>query len=142
MFRIAVFLGALLIISCSNAEDVPAKDKAAQYVEAGNFDKAYKVLLPIAQAGDAEAQFGLAMLISNGYGSAQGKSDAEQDKLVLHWLKLSTKGGNEKTRLWLADSYSNGWYGLEKNQELSNCYRDIGLDVSRCFQMSSEITNE
>ncbi|MEZ5668614.1 MAG: hypothetical protein R3F55_14465 [Alphaproteobacteria bacterium] len=56
----------------------------------GDYDTAYQMFLPEAQAGDADAQYGLALLLSDGLGVIQDRAAAVQ------WLEQSALQGNDQ----------------------------------------------
>ena len=55
--------------------------------------KAFEILSPFAEEGDAEAQFYLAKIYENGYGVSKDIEKANK------WYQLASKGGNPNPSL-------------------------------------------
>ena len=78
--------------------------------EQGDYAKAYTLWLPLAEAGDSDAQFGVGVMLDNGQGLAE--NDAEAAK----WYRLAAERGNPDAQFNLALLYDSG-KGVQVNKE-------------------------
>lgn len=78
--------------------------------ERGDFGHAYQIWLPLAEAGDSDAQFGVGVILDNGQGVSE--NDAEAAK----WYRLAAERGNPDAQFNLALLYDSG-KGIEQNKE-------------------------
>ena len=101
------------------SEEVISKGTAA--IERGDLKSAYNLIYPYAENGDAEAQFTVALIIGWGY-NPDDLSPSNQEKSSLEWIRKAAIQGHPKATKLLSDSYKNGWYGLESDVELSQCW--------------------
>lgn len=89
---IVIALTCLYITACAT------QDKAAQQSLAlgkanfvvHNYDMAYEHLAPLAEGGDADAQYALGYMYYNGYGVPR------DDAIATQWIKKSAKQHNLK----------------------------------------------
>lgn len=102
---------------------------AASAVGAGELEKAYELLLPLATAGDAESQTALALLIANGHGASEARAASrdERQMLALPWIRRAAIGADPKATAWLADGYQHGWFGFQVNPVKEKCLRDAAV---------------
>ena len=82
---LCVLVFSLLFIASPGYSDEMGTGMAAY--EAGNYEQAYKLWLPLAQKGDAHAQFNLGLLYRNGRGVEQN------DREALIWLSKAAQQG-------------------------------------------------
>ena len=80
MFRTIQQLIFLLILPTVVLADLRSAHKA---FESGDYKSAFVQLLPLAEAGNVEAQSNLAWLYRNGAGTSQ------DDKSAAHWYRLA-----------------------------------------------------
>lgn len=92
---------AVLLACLAAALPVAAQtfDDAAKAVEAGRHAEAAKMLLPLADGGDARAQFELGSLYYHGQGLP------EDEKLALFWWKKAAAHGHVESMYQLANAY-------------------------------------
>lgn len=95
---------------------------AKEAADQGNFDEAYKIILPLAEAGDAELQFQISILLSAHV--INSVPNDRQQRLAILWLRKSANLGWRRAIDRLADAYKWGWMGLPLDSELANCYRE------------------
>ena len=69
----------------------------------GNFSTALDLWLPLAEAGDADAQYGVGIIYD--FGLAGMKRDVAE---AMHWYKMAAKRGNMDAQFYLGDMYSGG----------------------------------
>lgn len=74
----------------------------------GAFGNARSLLQPLALQGDANSQFQLSLLYSNGQG---GPADPKE---AVKWLRLAAKKGHASAQSNLGAAYSRGW-GVPQN---------------------------
>lgn len=82
--------------------------------EAGDYDTALGAWQPLANQGDAVAQFNLALMYHRGLGVTASEQKAVQ------WYQKSASNGYVKAQEFLAAAYREGWFGLEKNPQKAN----------------------
>ena len=87
-------------------------DGLAAY-DAGDFVTAFEAWLPLAEAGDAEAQLSLAGLYESGLGVSQDPAEA------VRWYRAAAEQGDPVGQLNLGDLYAKG----------EGVARDLGLAV-------------
>lgn len=108
--RGAVFgavLVATVILTLAQAHDYNDGLLAA---EAGNYNAAVMKWQPLANQGDALAQFNLALMYHRGLGVGMDESRA------VGWYKQSANNGYIKAQEFLAAAYREGWFGLPRDQ--------------------------
>ncbi len=97
--------------------------KGTEAIENGDYKTAFNLILPYAESGDAEAQFAVALILGWGYSpDSANPSIAERESRSLMWIRKAAVQGHPQATDLLSDSYKNGWYGLAKNSELSECW--------------------
>lgn len=79
--------------------------------EAGDYDTAVMNWHPLAQQGDAAAQFNLALMYHRGLGVAMSEATA------VRWYQKSAENGYPKAQEFLAVAYREGWFGLKKDPQ-------------------------
>ena len=79
--------------------------------EAGDYDAAVMQWKPLADRGNAAAQFNLALMYHRGLGVALNETKAVQ------WYKKSATNGYGKAQEFLAAAYREGWFGLQKDTQ-------------------------
>ena len=77
-------------------------DDALSAKDSGDFVKARSLLRPLALQGDANSQFQLSLLYSNGQG---GPADAKE---AVKWLRMAAKRGHGPAQSNLGAAYSRG----------------------------------
>jgi len=105
--RLAALLVALPLTFAASARAGQFEDATAAY-ERGDYATAFEKILPLAEAGDARAQFNLCVLYHEGRGVPQ--DDAEAAK----WYRLAANQGNALAQFKLGGLYVAG-YGVPQN---------------------------
>ncbi len=100
MFRRAIVAAALALPLPALAQD--ALTEALQAIDAGNHAAGAQQLLPLAQGGNAAAQFRLGML------HYVGKGVVESEREALGWLKKSAAQGNLDAMYQLGNLFTFG----------------------------------
>lgn len=102
-----LLIAGLLLLSL----DVSAKelDDAVEAMRAGDFAEAYCIMRPLAEAGDADAQYNIGWMYLNGYGLRSN------DNLALQWWQKASEQGNSDASLSIGMLYSLGEGNVAKN---------------------------
>ena len=101
-------LVTLLIFSCATAWAADF-DKGLAAARAGDFATALAEWKPLAEQGDAVAQFYLGVMYANGEGVL------EDDKEAVKWFKLAAEQGYAKAQYNLGLMYDNGEGVIQDN---------------------------
>jgi TPR repeat protein len=101
-------LSVLITSPVLNADEL---EDAAHAMRAGDYAEAYCILKPLAQAGDAEAQFNLGWMYSNGYGLAINNS------LALEWWRRASEQNLNDASFAIAMLYNHGEGEVERDSE-------------------------
>ncbi len=76
---------------------------------AGDYKTAYAAWLPLAQAGDARAQFNLGLIYHAGL---HGPIDEQK---AVFWYIQAARNGVREAQEYLAAAYREGWFGLHQD---------------------------
>ena len=71
-------------------------------VRAGDYQKAFRIWKPLAEQGDAEAQYNLSLMYR------KGKGIPEDDAKAVHWYRKAAELGLAKAQSNLGVRYANG----------------------------------
>lgn len=104
-----VALAALLSSSTVFANTYKAYNKGFVAAEKGDYKSAMKNWGPLAEQGDAMAQFNLATLYHSGSGLPRNEKEA------VKWYIKSAENGYRIAQEYLAAGYREGWFGLPKD---------------------------
>ena len=108
-------LSLLILISPALAYSADLEKGLAAYDE-GDYATSLSECQPLAEQGDATAQFCVARLYANGFGVAM------DDALALKWYGLAAEQGHSEAQYCLGVMHSNGW-GVDMNdQAAANWY--------------------
>jgi len=98
MNRCAMLLSALLAIALAYSAEAGLDEGLAAH-RSGDFQTAFRELLPLAEQGVAEAQLGVGVMYSDGQGVAEDPSEA------VKWLRRAAEQGLADAQLSLANMY-------------------------------------
>ena len=107
IFTIFFILSAFLCASI--IDDASLYREAVKYRTKKQYEKAFKILQPLAKKGYDKVQYDLALLYEQGLGVSQDSNAS------LYWLEKSAKNGNRDALNFLAQKYYNGW-GVDVNK--------------------------
>jgi TPR repeat protein len=114
------FLLSLTFLFLFSGSSVVFADDLKDGIDAGNkgdFKTAYKLLYPLAEQGNAEAQFFLGSMYDLGQGVPQDYKEA------VRWYRLSAEQGHANAQFNLGVRYGNG-QGVQRNyKEAAKWYR-------------------
>jgi TPR repeat protein len=82
----------------------------------GDYSGALQYWRERAKAGDAQAQFNLALMYHGGLGVAADEATA------LRWYQKSARNGYPWAQEYLAIAYQEGWFGLKPDREKSRLW--------------------
>lgn len=101
-FRVA----AALLMTLAVAPAAAGYKEGVLSYRNGELARAVKELLPVAKAGNPEAQILLAQILMNG-----GKGVTKDQREGLVWVRRSAEGGNRDAQVFLAKTLTRGTYG-------------------------------
>lgn len=101
----------LFIVLAATINEVAASelDDAVNAMRTGDFAEAYCIMRPLADAGDADAQYNIGWMYLNGYGLRVN------DSLALEWWKKASEQGNSDASFSIGMLYSLGDGEVPKN---------------------------
>jgi TPR repeat protein len=105
--RISLAICGLLLASFAWSGD---SQKGLNAYNSTDYDTALAIWRPLAESGDADAQFGLGMMYGNGFGVDM------DDALAIKWYGLAAEKGHSGAQCNLAVMHQNGW-GVPLNEE-------------------------
>ena len=110
--RIAILLALLHVPALAVSADL---QKGLTAFDEGDYATSLAECQPLADAGDAGAQFCVGRLYANGFGVAM------DDALAIKWYALAADAGHAEAQFNLGVMYANGW-GVEMNWDESARY--------------------
>lgn len=108
---LSVLLGALSVGGAAQADSYADAFVAA---EMGNYDKALTLFMPLAEEGNAQAQFNLALMYHGGLGVRRS------EKAAVEWYQRAASNGSKEAQEFLAVGYQEGWFGLPRDTKQAN----------------------
>ena len=103
MRRYLVSVLAILSLAVSAAATAGSYEDGRAAYDAGNFEKAMAIWAPAAESGDANSQFGMGLLYSEGIVVPM------DDIQALHWFGLAAEQGHGDSQYKLGVMHANGW---------------------------------
>jgi TPR repeat protein len=120
-FLIAVILFLTLDVALNKAA-AKDLDDAVEAMRSGDFAVAYCILRPLAEEGDADAQFNIGWMYLNGYGLQVN------DKLALEWWKKASQQGHSDASFSIGMLYSLGEGDVPKDKNLAIDYYLLAVE--------------
>jgi TPR repeat protein len=123
---------AAILLMLSSAAPVaagPGEDAVAAYAR-GDYATALRLLRPLAEQGDAQAQYNLGVLYDNGQGVPQ--DDAEAVK----WYRKAAGQGEARSQNNLANMYATGQGVPQNYAEAVNWFRKAAVQGNAPSQFS------
>lgn len=117
-------IAGLLFVSSAVAFNVAATDldDAVDAMRSGDFAEAYCIMRPLAEAGDADAQYNIGWMYMNGYGLRVN------DSLALEWWKEASEQGHSDASFSIGMLYSLGEGEVSKDTNEAIDYYLIAAD--------------
>lgn len=110
-FKTAKLVACVFGMAClSSAVFAGDKIDAFEAASQNDYRKAAAIWQHLAESGDAEAQFNLAMTLHSG---SAGVLNEEQ---ALKWYIKAAENGHFRAQEYLVVGYREGWFGLKKNE--------------------------
>ena len=97
-------------------------DDAVDAMRSGDFAEAYCIMRPLAEAGDADAQYNIGWMYMNGYGLRVN------DSLALEWWKEASEQGHSDASFSIGMLYSLGEGEVSKDTNEAIDYYLIAAD--------------
>jgi len=98
------------LMSLSGVVLADAKVDAFEAATQNDYKKAAIIWANLAERGDAQAQFNLAMTYHSGTAGVLNEEKA------LQWYKKAAANGHPRAQEYLIVGYREGWFGLKKNE--------------------------
>ena len=111
--RPAWAVAALLLLSQSFAADF---ETGLSAYNSADYETALAVWQPLAEAGDADGQFGLGQMYGNGFGVMM------DDAAAINWYGLAAAQGHAEAQYNLAIMHQNGWGVPQSDAEAMKLY--------------------
>lgn len=108
---LGVLLGTLVIATTVHADTYSDAFAAA---ERGNYEQALSLFTPLAEQGNAQAQFNLALMYHGGLGVKRSEQQA------VAWYQRAATNGSKEAQEFLAVGYQEGWFGLPRDRQQAN----------------------
>jgi TPR repeat protein len=108
---LVIALFVMVVLSMAQAHDY---NDGLQAARTGDYNTAVTKWQPLAEQGDAMAQFNMALMYHRGLGVG-----IDETRAVV-WYKKSASNGYIKAQEFLAAAYQEGWFGLQQDQKKAN----------------------
>ncbi len=114
--------GILLAVSMALASiggSLQAQDYNEGFLaaEAGDYETAVAKWQPLAEGGDANAQFNMALIYHKGLGV-----EADEARAV-GWYHRAADNGSQYAQEFLSAAYGQGWFGLPQDSQLAQYWK-------------------
>ena len=110
---IVLFVASILLATNVAADE---SQKARDAFQSGDYETALVIWQPLAESGDADAQFGLGQMYGNGFGVMM------DDALAIKWYGVAAGQGHAKAQFNLAVMHQNGWGTPQSDAEAMKLY--------------------
>jgi len=123
MLNKKIFLSFLLLSLAAVSTHAEDLEDAVEAMRAGDFAEAYCIMRPLAEDGDADAQYNIGWMYLNGYGLRIN------DSLALEWWKKAVAQGHSDASFSIGMLYSLGEGEVPKNSDKAIDYYLIAADA-------------
>lgn len=121
-----LLIAILLFLSLdAYAEYIEDVEDAVDAMRAGNFAVAYCIMRPLAESGDADAQYNVGWMYLNGYGLQVN------DSLALDWWKKASEQGHSDASFSIGMLYSLGEGKVPKDEQLAIDYYLLAMEAGQ-----------
>lgn len=107
----SVALVSMVLVSSIQAQGMENYNAGLLAAESGDYATAASEWQPLADRGDAVAQFNLGLMYHRGLGVAMSEEKA------VSWYQKSAENGYPKAQEFLAAAYREGWFGLAQDPQ-------------------------
>jgi len=125
----------VLLLAMTSMECVAGLDEGIKAYEAKNYQTALKEFLPLANNGDAFAQFTLGAMYDKGLGVAQDYSQA------VDWYRKAAVQGDATAQVLLGNMYHNGLGVAQDYSQAVDWYRKAAVQGNRLARYWLAINN-
>ena len=131
-----LFIAAILLL-CSSIARADDFENGVKAYQEGNYDQAIELFRPLADQGDAGAQYNLGVTYDKGEGVIQDYKE------VVKWYRLAAKKGDATAQYNLGLMYDNGrgvtqdykeaakWYRLAAKQGHASAQYNLGVTYAK-----------
>jgi len=112
----------LCFAAAFNVAQAESLDDAVDAMRSGDFAEAYCIMRPLAEAGDADAQYNIGWMYLNGYGLRIN------DSLALEWWQKASEQGHSDASFSIGMLYSLGEGEVPKDSDKAIDYYLIAAD--------------
>ena len=120
------FLTSILYLAFTiNAATASSLDDAVEAMRTGNFAEAYCIMRPLADGGDADAQYNIGWMYLNGYGLRVN------DSLALDWWEKASRQGHTDANFSIGMLYSLGEGEVPKDSTKAIDYYLLAAQVGQ-----------
>jgi TPR repeat protein len=105
-------------------------EKGLAAYNGGDYETAMAECLPLAEAGNVDAQFCVGRMYANGFGVTM------DDAQAIHWYSLAADAGHAEAQYNLAVMYANGW-GVEMDDVIAAKYYRLSAEQGYLQAMCS-----
>ncbi len=97
----------------------------AKLLEQKRFDDVMMLLIPYVNAGHADIQYSLGVIVGAEGAQITNMTKKEQQLNAFSWIKMSALQGYPKAVQLVADTYEMGWYYQPVNHNLATCWQAV-----------------
>ena len=119
-FTTTIVLATLLV--CSTSATARKLDRAVEALRSGDFAEAYCIMRPLAEFGDAEAQYNIGWMYMNGYGLRVN------DTLALQWWQRASQQQHADASFSIGMLYSLGEGDIPRDADRAIDYYVLALE--------------
>ncbi len=105
--------GAALLFSAAGSCLADAYSDGFIAAENHDYPQAVQKWGPLADQGNAAAQFNIALMYHSGAGVVANEGEA------VKWYTKAAKNGHRTAQEYLAAAYAEGWFGLARDQKMA-----------------------
>jgi len=118
MKRVWLSAGVMAAILAAGTTRADSYADAFAAAEAGNYARAVELMTPLAEQGNAQAQFNLALMYHGGLGVNRSETAA------VEWYQRAASAGSKEAQEFLAVGFQEGWFGLPKDAKQAHYWLD------------------
>lgn len=119
---ISRLVAAVLFVISTNAVAASKMDRAVDAMRSGDFAVAYCIMRPLAEYGNAEAQYNIGWMYMNGYGLRVN------DKLALEWWQKASSRNNADASFSIGMLYSLGEGDVPRDADKAIDYYVLAME--------------
>ena len=141
----AILAAIILVLSFDAPVAAGPWEDASSAANRGDYANALRLFRPLAEQGDAHAQFNLGVMYQDGQGVPQNHAEA------VKWYRLAAEQGIDRAQYNLGVMYANGrgvpqnyaeavkWYRLAADQGHASAQNNLGAHVQGRRRRATEL---